>query len=94
LSSLFITALVVTTVAGRTQAANKTWDGEDTLNNRQTAASWDAVGGGTAPVANDSFFFGGATRRTPTNDSTAGGLEKYYHQRVSTFAGSHPQRDT
>src|SRR5689334_9880455 len=53
-------------------AADKTWDGEGANDNWLTGDNWDPFGGGTAPVADDSLFFDGATRLTPTNNFTAG----------------------
>jgi fibronectin-binding autotransporter adhesin len=53
-------------------AADKTWDGEGANNFWQTAGNWDPIGGGAAPVANDSLIFDGTLRLTPVNDFAAG----------------------
>src|SRR5437588_10343501 len=49
------------------QAASKTWNGGGADSNWNTGGNW----GGSAPVANDSLFFGGSTRVTPANNITA-----------------------
>jgi len=53
-------------------AADKTWDGEGANNLWQTAANWDPIGGGAAPVANDWLIFDGATRLATVNDFSVG----------------------
>jgi autotransporter-associated beta strand protein len=55
--------------AGTARAENRIWDGGSTADsNWKTPANW----GGSAPVADDALFFGGAARLTNTNDFDEG----------------------
>ncbi len=53
-------------LAGAAFAADRTWDGGGGDANWTSVTNWD--GNATAPVADDSLFFGGTVRLTNTND--------------------------
>ena len=63
-----VSALGLAFVTFAVSAADRTWSGAGTDNNWSIGANW----GGTAPVAGDTLFFGGASRTSNSNDISDG----------------------